>query len=135
MPSHPGRRNVVFDNPVDVDATALQQWRRGTVVQQMPGFSIVLPLVLFVARADANGLLAASNGPRDDVPDIFRNAVDGEVIEVVLLVTVVEPAGVDQAGDEVARLQVAGLETSGFHLHANEAPAQIDHDIVLGGFA
>jgi hypothetical protein len=127
--------NVVLDDPVEVDAAALQQWRRGTVVQQMPRFSVVLPLVLFVAGAEADGLFAAGDSPRDDVPDISRNAVNREVVEVGLLVAVVGAAGVDQAGDEVAGLQVACLEHSGFDLHAYEAPAQIDHYVVLGGVA
>jgi hypothetical protein len=135
LPSHSGCGNVVFDDAVEVDAAALQQWRRGTVVQQIPGFSIVLPLVLFVARTDADGLFAGGDSPRDDVPDIFRNAINGEVVEVRLLVAVVEAAGVDKASDEVAGLQIAGLEDSGFHLHANKPSPKIDHDVVLGGVA
>ena len=135
LPPHSGWGNVLFDDAVEVDPAALQQWRRGTVVEQIPGFPVVLPLVLFVARAEANGLLARRHSPRDDVPDIFRNTVNGKVVEVGSPVAVVETAGVDQAGDEVAGLQVARLEKSGFHLHANKAAAQIDHDIVLGRVA
>jgi len=101
----------------------------------MPGFSVVLPLVLPVARADADGLFAGGHSPRDDVPDIARNAVHGEIVEVGLPVAVVGAAGVDQAGDEVAGLQVARLKQSRFHLHANEASAKINHNVILGGVA
>jgi len=135
LPSHSRRWNIVFDNAIEVDAAALQKWRRGAVVEQMPRFSVVLPLVLFVARADADRLFAPGDSPRDDVPDISRNEVHGEVVEVRLLVALVGAARVDQAGDEVARLQVAGLEDSGFHLHANKPSPKIDHDVVLGGLA
>ena len=86
-------------------------------------------------RAHADGLFARRHRPRDDVPDIFWNTVNGKVVEVGLLVAVVGAAEVDQAGDEVAGLQVAGLENRGFHLHANEASAKIDNDVVLGRVA
>jgi len=135
LPSHSGWGDVVFDDAVEVDAAALQQRRRGAVVEQIPGFAVVLPLVLFVAGADADGLFAAGDSPRDDVPDISRNAVNGKVVEVGLQVAVVGAAHVDQAGDEIAGLQVAGLEESGFHLHANEPSAKIDNYVVLGGVA
>jgi len=135
LPSHSGWGNVLFDDAVEVDPATLQEWRRGTVVEQIPGFSVVLPLVLFIAGADADGLFARGDSPRNDVPDISRNAVHGEVVEVGSLVALVGAADVDQAGDEVAGLQVAGLKDSGFHLHANEASAKIDHDVVLRGVA
>ena len=73
--------------------------------------------------------------PRDDVPDISRNTVDSEVVEVGLPVAVVGAAGMDQAGHEVAGLQVAHLEDSRFHLHSHEASAHIDNCVVLGGVA
>ena len=104
-------------------------------MEQIPGFPVVLPLVLFVARTHADGLFTGGHSPRDDVPDVSWNAVNGEVVEVGLLVAVIEAAGMDQAGDEVAGLQVAGLEHGGFDLHPNETPAQIDNDVVLGGVA
>jgi len=93
-------------------------------VEQVPGFAIVFPLVLFVAGADSDGVFAGGYGGRDDVPDVFGNAVDGEVVEVGLLVAAVGAVDVEQAGYEVSGLQVAGLEKSGFDLNADEASAR-----------
>ena len=42
---------------------------------------------------------------------------------------------VEQAGDEVSGLQVAGLKESGFDLDADEASAEVEDDVVLGGVA
>ena len=43
--------------------------------------------------------------------------------------------GMAQVGNEVARLQVAGLEGGGFDLDADEASAEIEDDVVWGGVA
>jgi hypothetical protein len=42
---------------------------------------------------------------------------------------------VAQAGYEVAGLQVAGLELGGFDLDADEASAEVEDYVVLGGVA
>jgi len=89
LPSYFGWGDVVFDYAVEVEAAALQEWGGGAVVEQVPGFAVGFPLVLFVAGADSDGVFAGGYGGRDDVPDVFGNAVDGQVVEVGLLVAAV----------------------------------------------
>jgi len=42
---------------------------------------------------------------------------------------------VEQAGYEVSRFQVAGLKERGFDMDADEASAEIEDHVVLGGVA
>ena len=53
-----GRRNVVFDNAVEVEAARLLERGRGAIIEKMPGFAVVLPLIEFVAGADSDGVFA-----------------------------------------------------------------------------
>ena len=92
-------------------------------------------LVEFVSGADADGVFAGGYGGRNDVPEIDGNAVDGEVVEISRLVAAVGAVSVEEAGDEVSRLEVAGLEESGFDLDADEASSEIDDYVILGGVA
>jgi hypothetical protein len=73
-------------------------------VEEVPGFAVVLPLVEFVAGAGADGMFAGRHLGRNDVPDVFWNAVDGQIVEVGWLVAPVGAVGVEQAGYEVAGL-------------------------------
>ena len=101
-------------------------------MEKVPGFSVVLPLVLFVAGEDSDGILVRRHRGRNDIPNIFRNAVDSQVIEIGFLVTAPGPSvGVAQIGYEVSRLQVAGLRGCGFDLDADEVSAQIEDHVVL----
>jgi len=67
----------VFDYAVEVEAAWLLEWAWGAVVEEVPGFAVGFPLILFVAGADADGVFAGGCLGRDDVPDVDRNAVDG----------------------------------------------------------
>ncbi len=55
LPSYAGRRDVVFDNAVEVEAAALLERGGGAVLEEVPGFAVGFPLVLFVAGAGADG--------------------------------------------------------------------------------
>jgi hypothetical protein len=72
-----GGGDVVFDYAVEVEATWFLEGGWGAVVEEVPGFAVVFPLVLFVAGADSDGVFAGGYLGRDDVPDIFGDAVDG----------------------------------------------------------
>ena len=135
LPSYSGWGDVVFDYGVEVEAARFLQWGWGAVVEQVPGFAVVFPLGLFVAGADSDGVFAGGDLGRDYVPDIFGDAVDGQVVKVGRLVAAVGAVHVEEAGYEVSGLQVAGLEERRFDLDADEARAQIEDYVVLGGVA
>jgi hypothetical protein len=77
LSSYSGWGDVVFDDAVQVDAVLFLEGGWGAVVEEVPGFAVVLPLVLVVAGTDADGVFFGGYLGWDDVPDIFGNAVDG----------------------------------------------------------
>jgi hypothetical protein len=48
--------DVVFDYSVEVEAAWFLEGGWGAVVKEVPGFAVVLPLILFVAGADCDGV-------------------------------------------------------------------------------
>jgi len=103
----------------------------------VPGFAVFFVGVAGIAGAHAYRAVAQSDGGGNDVPDVFGNDVDGEELEVGELVGLAFPRA--QRGEEgrAASGTVSGTDTavSGFHLHADEAVAEIDDDVVAGGLA
>jgi hypothetical protein len=101
--SYPRWGDVVFDDAVEVDAAALQEWGGGAVVEEVPGFSVMLPLVLFVAGEDSDAIVVGRHRGRNDIPDVFRNAVDSQVIEIGFLVITPGQRMRYGAGDRIGR--------------------------------
>jgi len=77
LSSYFGWGDVVFDYSVEVDLASLLEWAGGAVLEQVPGFAVGFPLIQFVAGADADGVFAGGFRRRDDVPDVYGNAVEG----------------------------------------------------------
>jgi len=77
LSSYSGWGDVVFDYSVEVDLASLQEWGWGAVLEKVPGFAVVFPPITFVAGADSGGVIVGRHCGRDDVPDVFGNAVDG----------------------------------------------------------
>jgi len=99
-------------------------------VEEIPGFAIGFELVMLVAGANADRMLHGGHAGRDDVPDIGRNAVHGEIVEIRGAITVVLRSGMVEAGYEVTGLEVTSLKVSGFNLNADEMSMGIDDDVV-----
>ncbi len=99
-------------------------------MEEVPGFAVGLPLVEAVSGADADGVLEGCDIGGNDVPDISGNTVNGQVIEIGWLVTVVGSVDVEKTGDEVAGLQVTRLKVSGLDLNADEMAANVEDDVV-----
>jgi hypothetical protein len=79
---HLGRRHIIFDDAVEVNPAALAAWAGGAVFEKVPGFAVLLPLVEFVPRADADRMFFAGDRERYDVPHVFRNAVNRQIVEI-----------------------------------------------------
>ena len=92
--------------------------------QQAPGLAVFLVLGFAGAvGAEMEHGVALEGLDGDDVPDVFGDDVSGEEVDVVLGVVV----GVAAAFDRVLAAVVRG---GTFDLHAPEAVAGIDHDVV-----
>ena len=84
--SYSGWGDVVFDDAVEVDAASFWGRRWGAVVEEVPGFAVGLPPIAFVAGEDSDAIIVGRHRGRNDIPDVFRNAVDSQVIEIGFLV-------------------------------------------------
>ena len=104
--------------------------RGNLLVEEAPGFALVFVLVWAIAGADSDGVLGGGNLGRKDVPDLPRNAVDSQVIEVGWLEAMVASVTMKKAGDEVAGFQVTDLKVSGLDLDAGEVAVHVRDDIV-----
>jgi len=74
----------------------------------MPGFTVGLVLVVLIVRGNADGNPSGGDIGWNDVPQVFRDYVDGKVVEIVLLIA--SNRDMAHVGDEDAfRAQVVGL--------------------------
>jgi len=96
--------------------------------EEMPGFDVVSEFVAAVG-SQVERLVARGNLERNDVPEIDRDKINGEDIQ---LATDVSNAGL---ADDVAGVGSGALEGGGFDLHAEVAPVVLDANVVAGGVA
>jgi hypothetical protein len=105
--------------------------RRGFLrrsAQQVPGLDVALIFLAFASGGEQE--VATQDGADlggDDVPDVLGDDVDGEEIDLAGLVVLVA------AGLEAADVSVAEAGDGGLDLHAQEAAAMVDGEVVAGG--
>ena len=131
------RRRHILDNRVQGETAYRFRPRVLVAAQQVPGFAEGFVLIARIGWRHADGDPLRGHFRRDDVPNIFRDHVDGKVIEVRLQVT--PRPDMPHIRHEYAFL-VMGLSRAiaahgGFHLNACEVTAAFDGNVVRGAIA